>query len=59
MSALPLAKPFLILPEPPVPDLVETLMRSAVSKALVVDTDQKLLGIVTLFDLLKGGRSTP
>ena len=31
-------------------------MRSAVSKALVVDPDQKLLGIVTLFDLLKGGR---
>jgi hypothetical protein len=24
-----------------------------------VDADQKLLGIVTLFDLLKGGRSTP
>ncbi len=56
LSALPLAKPFLIPPETPVPDLVETLMRSAVSKALVVDSDQKLLGIVTLFDLLKGGR---
>jgi NADH dehydrogenase len=56
LSALPLAKPFLIPPETPVPDLVETLMRSAVSKALVVDADQKLLGIVTLFDLLKGGR---
>jgi NADH dehydrogenase len=56
LSALPLAKPFLIPPETPVPDLVETLMRSAVSKALVVDPDQKLLGIVTLFDLLKGGR---
>ena len=56
LSALPLAKPFLIPPETPVPDLVETLMRSAVSKALVVDPDQKLLGIVTLFDLLKGAR---
>jgi NADH dehydrogenase len=56
LSALPLAKPFLIPPETPVPDLVETLMRSAVSKALVVDADQKLLGIVTLFDLLKGAR---
>jgi CBS domain-containing protein len=31
-------------------------MRSAVSKALVVDADQKLLGIVTLFDLLKGAK---
>lgn len=59
LSALPLAKPFLIPPETPVPDLVETLMRSAVSKALVVDPDQKLLGIVTLFDLLKGGRNAP
>lgn len=42
----------------------DTLFRSceparslyAVSKAFVVDVDQKLLGIVTLFDLLKGAR---
>lgn len=54
LSELPLAKPFCVPATMPVPVLIETLMRSGVSKALVVDDAQHLLGIVTLFDLLKG-----
>ncbi|GEP45816.1 FAD-dependent oxidoreductase [Brevifollis gellanilyticus] len=54
LAELPLTKPFCVSATMPVPVLIETLMRSGVSKALVVDEGQHLLGIVTLFDLLKG-----
>ena len=54
LAELPLTKPFTVPADMPVPTLIETLMRSGVSKALVIDEAQKLLGIVTLFDLLKG-----
>jgi NADH dehydrogenase len=54
LAELPLTKPFCVPATMPVPALIETLMRSGVSKALVVDEGQHLLGIVTLFDLLKG-----
>lgn len=57
IKALPLTTPFYVSPETPVPTLVQTLMRSGVSKAVVVDAEQKLLGMVTLFDLLKGAKS--
>jgi NADH dehydrogenase len=56
LSALPLTKPFCVTADTPVPTLVQTLMRTGVSKAVVVDDEQRLLGIVTLFDLLKGAR---
>lgn len=56
LSALPLTKPFCVTASTPVPTLVQTLMRTGVSKAVVVDNEQRLLGIVTLFDLLKGAR---
>jgi NADH dehydrogenase len=39
-----------------VPELVQTLMRTGVSKAVVVDGERRLLGMVTVFDLLKGAR---
>jgi NADH dehydrogenase len=38
----------------PVPELVQTLMRTGVSKAVIVDSENTLLGMVTVFDLLKG-----
>jgi NADH dehydrogenase len=37
--------------------LVGTLMRSGVSKAVVVDEEKRLLGMITLFDLLKGAQN--
>ncbi len=54
LQALPLTKPFCITADTPVPVLVGTLMRSGVSKAVVVDDQKHLLGMITLFDLLKG-----
>jgi NADH dehydrogenase len=56
LSALPLTKPFCVTSDTPVPTLVQTLMRTGVSKAVVVDDQNHLLGMITLFDLLKGVR---
>lgn len=57
LSSLPLTTPFYVRPETPVPELVQTLMRSGVSKAVVVGPENQLLGMVTVFDLLKGARA--
>jgi NADH dehydrogenase len=54
LQKLPLTKPFCVTADTPVPVLVGTLMRSGVSKAVVVDEQKHLLGMITLFDLLKG-----
>jgi NADH dehydrogenase len=56
LKTLPLTKPFCVTADTPVPSLVQTLMRSGVSKAVVVDDEKHLLGMITLFDLLKGVR---
>ena len=56
LKMLPLTKPFCVTADTPVPSLVQTLMRSGVSKAVVVDEEKRLLGMITLFDLLKGVR---
>lgn len=58
LKNLPLAKPFYATADTPVPVLVHTLMRSGVSKAIVVDAEQRLLGMITLFDLLKGAKGS-
>ncbi|MES2735422.1 MAG: FAD-dependent oxidoreductase [Verrucomicrobiota bacterium] len=57
LKTLPLTTPFCVRADMPVPELVQTLMRTGVSKAVVVDAENRLLGMVTVFDLLKG--STP
>lgn len=49
-----LGKPFVVRPETRIPDLVEDLMRTGATKALVLDEDSRMVGIVTVFDLLKG-----
>ncbi|SKA76788.1 NADH dehydrogenase [Prosthecobacter debontii] len=54
LQDLPLTTPFCVRSDMPVPELVQTLMRSGVSKAVVVDAENYLLGMVTVFDLLKG-----
>jgi len=56
LKDLPLTTPFCVRGEVPVPELVQTLMRTGVSKAVVVDAENRLLGMVTVFDLLKGAR---
>lgn len=56
LKDLPLTTPFCVRGDVPVPALIQTLMRTGVSKAVVVDADHKLLGMVTVFDLLKGPR---
>ncbi len=53
---IPLATPFLVKPETPIPDVVEDLMHTGATKALVVDSEGKLCGILTVFDLLRHGR---
>ena len=56
LKDLPLATPFCVRGDMLVPELVQTLMRTGVSKAVVVDAENRLLGMVTVFDLLKGVR---
>jgi NADH:ubiquinone reductase (H+-translocating) len=56
LKDLPLTTPFCVRGEVLVPELVQTLMRTGVSKAVVVDAEHRLLGMVTVFDLLKGSR---
>jgi NADH dehydrogenase len=56
LKDLPLTTPFCVRGEVLVPELVQTLMRTGVSKAVVVDAEHRLLGMVTVFDLLKGAR---
>jgi NADH dehydrogenase len=56
LKDLPLTKPFCVRGDVLVPELVQTLMRTGVSKAVVVDAEDHLLGMVTVFDLLKGTR---
>jgi NADH dehydrogenase len=51
-----LAKPFIIQSTIAIRDLVEDFMHTGATKALVIDSDGKLQGMVTVFDLLKGKR---
>lgn len=51
-----LGTPFLAKAETTIPALVEDFMHTGATKALVVDADGKLQGMVTVFDLLKGQR---
>jgi NADH dehydrogenase len=52
IKTLPLAKPLSVDAAKPVPELVQILMRSGVSKAVVIDNENTLQGMVTLFDLI-------
>lgn len=51
-----LTRPFIIQPTVAIRDLVEDFMHTGATKALVIDNDGKLQGMVTVFDLLKGKR---
>lgn len=49
---LPVKRALLIAPETPLPEVFETLIRTGASKAVVVDAESRLLGLLTLYDLL-------
>ncbi len=49
---LSLHQPLYILPDMPLPDVFETLIRTGASKAVIAGPDRKLLGMLTLYDLL-------
>jgi NADH dehydrogenase len=49
---MPLKKALFIKPDMPLPEVFETLIRTGASKGLVIDGDQKLLGLLTLYDLM-------
>lgn len=59
ISELPLIDPFKVTPDTKVADMVEDFMHTGATKAIVVDADGKLRGMVTVFDLLKGRQSKP
>ena len=48
-----LSTPHYSKPQTTIPDLVEDFMRTGATKSLVVDDQMHLLGMVTVFDLLK------
>ena len=56
ISELPLGVPFKIKRDAKVADMMEDLMHTGATKAIVVDNDDKLCGMVTVFDLIKGKR---
>jgi NADH:ubiquinone reductase (H+-translocating) len=55
VKEMPLAPALKVQLDTPVPQLVEDLMRNGASKAVVVDTQDRLQGMVTLYDLMRQG----
>lgn len=49
---LPLKEALIVKPDAPLPEVFETLIRTGATKAVVCDKDHRLLGMVTLYDLL-------
>jgi NADH dehydrogenase len=49
---LPVKKALIVGPQTPLPDVFETLIRTGASKALVCDSAHKLMGMLTLYDLM-------
>lgn len=49
---LPVKQALIVSPEAPLPEVFETLIRTGASKAVVCDKSHKLLGMITLYDLL-------
>ncbi|WP_081452699.1 FAD-dependent oxidoreductase [Verrucomicrobium spinosum] len=49
---LPIKRAMVIATHMPLPEVFELMIRTGASKAVVCDADQKLVGMLTLFDLL-------
>lgn len=56
---LPVKRALLINVDEPLPRVFETLIRTGASKAVVVDAERKLLGMLTLYDLLTSHEGEP
>ncbi len=56
---LPVKRALMIEADEPLPRVFETLIRTGASKAVVVDAERKLLGMLTLYDLLTGHEGEP
>jgi len=52
VKALPIKRALFVKPDDALPEVFATLIRTGASKAIVTDSDKKLLGILTLADLL-------
>ena len=52
VGEVPLTQPMRVSPDRPVPALMEDLIRAGAAKAVVVGTDGRLKGMVTLIDLM-------
>lgn len=52
VSDLPVKSPLIVTPDDELPEVFETLIRTGASKAVVCDAENKLVGMLTLFDLL-------
>lgn len=59
ISDMPLKMPLVVAPETPSSEVFAAMVRSGVSKAVICDAGQKLLGMLSLSDLLSGAHSTP
>ncbi len=57
VSEITLVKPFKVQIDTKIARMVEDFMHTGATKALVVDADDKLCGMVTMFDLIKGQRT--
>ena len=54
VGEVPLATPFKVQPEIKLAQLVQEFMHTGATKAIVVDAGDKLCGMVTMFDQIKG-----
>lgn len=52
ISDLPIKQALIVQADTPLPEVFETLIRTGASKAVVCDKGHKLLGMITLYDLL-------
>ena len=59
VKELPIKRAIVIHPEMPLPEVFELLIRTGASKAVVCDADQKLVGMLTLYDLLTTTEPAP
>jgi NADH:ubiquinone reductase (H+-translocating) len=56
VGEVPLGQAFVVQPETPVAELINDLMHSGATKALVIDAEGQLHGMITVYDLLKHSR---
>ncbi len=58
VKALPIKRPLFVTQDDALPEVFETLIRTGASKAIVCDAEKKLLGMLTLADILSAASDT-